>query len=96
MQNNVCQGSTSYGFILPPVPCSAIASSPLSGNTAGTCRVGFSLTSFDQACQAFSSAAAYFCQNGLIGIPSGASTIAYSNFLLADNKLAISLRFNGF
>jgi len=90
---NVCQGSKGYGFIIPQIGCDQVQNSPYGYNTAGSCSIGFLLTSIKSDCQAFSYLSAYACGVGQIANPPDTTTLNFTNFILADNQLGAVLRF---
>ena len=89
---NFCQGSQGYGFIIPHISCDDLDLNPFSSNTAGSCNVGFIFNSIGQDCQASSYLSAYACNIGQVANPQ-ASTIKFSKFILADNKIGAILKF---
>ena len=92
VRNNFCQGSQGYGFIIPHIGCDEIDSNPFAHNTAGSCNVGFIFNSIAKDCQASSYLSAYACNIGQLANPD-TTTIKYTNFILADNKIGAVLRF---
>ena len=61
IEDNICQGSQGYGFILPHVGCYELSSHMSKNNVAGSCRTGFIFNDNRQSCQAFSHIGAYAC-----------------------------------
>jgi hypothetical protein len=92
VRNNFCQGSQGYGFIIPHIGCDEIDSNPFAYNTAGSCNIGFIFNNIGKDCQASSYLSAYACNIGQLANPD-TSTIKYSYFILADNKVAAVLKF---
>ena len=95
LADNTCQGSEGNGFVLPFITCSQLSSIPYSNNTAGSAEAnGFLLNKVNSAtCIGFKGVKAYACAVGQIASPPGTASITYSDYILADNKLALSLRF---
>ena len=96
IEDNVCQGSAVNGFVLPFLTCSQLSSNPFVNNTAGSAEAnGFlldrGLTS--DTCLGFSGVKAYGCNVGQMASPPGTASLSYSDYILADNKLGMSLRF---
>lgn len=89
--NNICQGSIGVGFVLPLLPCSMM--SQLANNVAGSCSIGFILNKVEGDCMSFSGVRAYACGIGQIVNPPNTLSLSLSNFILADNGRAATLRF---
>lgn len=66
IDNNVCQGSQGYGFVLPHLKCNELSTNTMKWNTAGSCRIGFLFSSIGQLCQGFSRISAYACAIGQV------------------------------
>lgn len=96
INNNVCQGSAGNGFVLPFVSCGQMAAMPFGNNTAGSISAnGFLLDRgvVTDTCIGFAGVKAYACAVGQIASPPGTTELRYSNYMMADNKLGLSLRF---
>jgi hypothetical protein len=70
VRDNFCQGSQWLGFILPLISCDQLDYNPFAYNTAGSCAIGFQLSSSEAQCQAFSYLSAYACSTGQTANPS--------------------------
>ena len=92
--NNLCQGSQGHGFVIPTVPCADIDSYPFADNIAGSCQVAFILNKASSTCIASKGLIAYASQIGQIINPA-VSELRFSNFIMADNQRALSLRVGG-
>lgn len=96
IKDNVCQGSDVNGFVLPFVACDQIESMTVSNNTVGSAAAnGFLLDRgvVTDTCIGFKGLKAYACRVGQIANPPGTAELHYSNYIMADNKLGLSLRF---
>jgi hypothetical protein len=95
IKNNICQGSDLNGYVMPFLPCSLIAASPFTNNTAGTAlEVGFLLIrTTDDACLAYSGVRAYACKVGHVSSPPNTAQLQLSNYIIADSQRGLSLRF---
>jgi hypothetical protein len=97
IKNNICQGSNLNGFVLPFVSCSQMESGmPFTNNTVGSAEAnGFLLDRgvVIDTCLGFSGLKAYACSVGQISSPPGTTELRYSGYIMADNKLGLSLRF---
>lgn len=72
-----------------------MGSMPYTNNTAGSAHAsGFLLSKgTSSGCVGFSGVKAYACTVGQIANPPGTTELRYSNYILADNTLALTLRF---
>jgi hypothetical protein len=90
--NNICQGSDVDGYVFPFVPCGN--TSPFIQNTVGSARIGFLLNGEGQGgCLSFTGVRAYSCTIGQMSSPPNTASLTFSNFIMADNGRAVTLRF---
>jgi hypothetical protein len=92
IQNNYCHGSTQHGFAVTFVGCDEAEVNPFANNTVGSAAIGFILNTNGQQCQLFSYAKAFACGIGQISGSPGITTIMFTQFLMADNQRAMSLK----
>ena len=96
IEDNICQGSSGNGFILPFIPCNYFGDNVrLYNNEAGSCKTGFLFnwpTSGGGACASATNITAYTCGVGFIGNPPSTNLLNYSRFVMADNERALGLR----
>ena len=80
---------------MPFVACSQLDNMPFVNNLVGTAlEVGFLLIrSNTQLCLAFSGVRAYACKVGHISQPPSTAELQLKNYIIADTKLGVSLRF---
>ena len=83
------------GFVLPFLTCGAMSSNPFINNTAGSCEANGFLIDKGSAsgCLGFTGLRAYACSVGQIASPPGTSELRYSDYIMADNSLSVTLRF---
>jgi len=65
----------------------------MGNNTVGSCLIGFIFAKISGDCQAASWIQVYACQIGQMAAPPNTNTLIYSNFVMADNQRAMSLKF---
>ena len=95
VRNNYCQGSTQHGYAFTFVKCDEKELNPFANNTVGSAKIGYILNTNGQSCQLFSYARAYGCLIGQISGSPGISKIVFDQFIMADNKRGVSLKFGG-
>jgi hypothetical protein len=93
--NNLCQGSNGNGYAVPDVNCDDIEIYPFSGNTAGSCEIGWIFARGNGGCLAAKGIMAYGSRIGHIMNPPGIWTIKHKNFILADNMRSLTMRIGG-
>lgn len=97
IRNNICQGSKVNGYVFPFVSCAQLSENmPFVNNTAGSAEGnGFLLDRgiTGDNCLGFSGIRAYACTVGQISNVPGTTELRYNNYIMADNKLGLSLRF---
>lgn len=94
--NNLCQGSSGNGFMLPFAPCTSTASNvDFTNNQAGSCRTGFLFNRPNNApgnCVSAFNITAYNCEVGFLANPPSVSILKFDSFTLADNGRALGLK----